>query len=404
MTSHRIAVVGIGEDGLDGLTPVARRLIDDAEVIIGGGRHLALLPKDGHHPKRRQMTWASPLKKTIKAIAQLRGKRICVLATGDPMHYGIGVTLAREFPGQVTIIPHLSAFSLATARLGWPLASVSQITLHGRPAALLNRHLRPGARLLILADDGDTPQTVAQLLRQAGYGDSRLTVFEHMAGDNEKCFTAIANRWRRRVRPFNTIAVECISELAALPVTGLPDDAYRHDGQLTKQAVRAITMSALVPTPDALLWDVGAGAGSIAIEWLRQDASARAIAIERLASRRDCIRENADRLGVPNIEIIAGDAPLALKGLPRPDAVFVGGGVSTPGLIALCWRSLKTGGRLLANAVTIEGEAALLKQQTRHGGTLRRVSVAQQAPIGKTKSLHIWREAPAVVQYQGDKP
>ncbi len=297
----------------------------------------------------------------VDEIVGLRGTPVCVLATGDPMFFGIGVTLAKRVSvDEMTILPAPSAFSLACARLGWPLAEVETLTLHGRPLALINGYIQPGARLLILSNDGATPCQVAGVLRERGYGESRLSVFEHMGGDKERCIEATAADWAQdRVADLNTLAVACIADPGAahLPrVPGLPDDAFAHDGQLTKREVRAATLAALAPAPGQLLWDVGAGCGSIAIEWLRAAPNARAIAIERDAARRALIEANAATLGVPRLEIVAGVAPAALGGLAAPDAVFIGGGVADAALVEACWRALRLGGRLVANVVTVEGE------------------------------------------------
>ncbi|MEX2648644.1 MAG: precorrin-6y C5,15-methyltransferase (decarboxylating) subunit CbiE [Alphaproteobacteria bacterium] len=397
-----LAVVGIGEDGLDGLAPAARALIVGAETLVGGARHLALAgPRGGVET----LTWEAPLGRTLDAIAQRRGCGVTVLATGDPMWFGIGVALAKRFPiEEMAIVPVPSAFSLACARLGWPLAEVACVTLHGRPLALLNAHLAPGARLLLLAEDGTTPAKVARALVEAGYGDSRIVVLGRMGGPRETRMEATAATWNDRVTPdLATIAVALLAGRGArvLPnVPGLPDDAYAHDGQITKREVRAATVSALGPLPDRTLWDVGAGAGSIAIEWMRSARGAHAIAIERDATRVRTIAANASALGVPGLRVIAGAAPDALGDLPVPDAVFVGGGVTEPGVIDGCWAALATGGVLVANAVTVEGEALLAGFRARHGGDLTRIAVSRAEPLG---SGLVWRALAPVTQLRAVK-
>ena len=396
-----LSIVGIGEDGLDGLAVDARALVDGAQVLVGGDRHLAMAPDDG----RRRIRWRTPLGAMVGDIVGLRGTPVCVLATGDPMFFGIGVTLAKRVPiDEMTILPAPSAFSLACARLGWPLAEVETLTLHGRPLALINGYIQPGAKLLVLSNDGATPGQVARALCDRGYGESRMWTFEHMGGDNERCIDASAADWREdRVADLNTIAVDCVVAPGAahLPrVPGLPDDAFVHDGQLTKREVRAATLAALAPAPGQLLWDVGAGCGSIAIEWLRAARGARAIAIERDAARRALIENNAATLGVPQIEIVAGEAPAALDGLAAPDAVFIGGGVADAALVEACWQALGPGGRLVANVVTVEGEQALFGWRERVGGALTRIAVSRAEPLGP---LSGWRALMAVTQWSALK-
>jgi precorrin-6B C5,15-methyltransferase / cobalt-precorrin-6B C5,C15-methyltransferase len=329
-----------------------------------------------------------------------RGRRLCVLASGDPMDYGIGVTLARQIdPAEMTVIPAPGAFALACARLGWARAGVETVTLHGRPAALLNACIQPDARLLILSENGTTPAVVAALLRGRGYGVSRMVVLEHMGGPRERRIEGYAGTWgEERTADLNTIAVECVAapDAPLLPRTpGLPDEAFRHDGQLTKREVRAVTLAALAPVPGQLLWDVGAGCGSIAIEWSRAHPMCRAVAVEPRADRRAMIAANADALGCPHLRIVEGRAPEALAGLPRPDTVFVGGGVGADGVLEAGWRALGPGGRLVANAVTVEGEAALLGFRSRFGGGLTRLSFSRAEPVG---SFTGWRPLMPVTQ------
>ena len=397
-----LTVVGIGDDGLDGLAPATRALVESAEAFIGGERHLAMLPDDG----REKLAWPSPLLAVVDQIAARRGRRLCVLATGDPMCYGIGVTLAKRIPfDEMTVVPAPSAFSLACARLGWPLADIDTLTLHGRPVDLIQPLIQPGARLMALSDSGDTPAEVARLLLARGYGDSPVTVLEHMGGPAETIVTATAAAWAdRRAADFNTIAVECLAGPGAehLPrVAGLPDHAFVHDGQMTKREVRAATMAALGPTPGAKLWDVGAGCGSVAVEWMRAARGSTAVAVERDAGRCAMIARNALALGVPGLRIVEGVAPAALDGLDPPDAVFIGGGITAAGVAEACWTALGPRGRLVANAVTIAGEARLGALQADHGGTLTRIAVSRAEPVGG----HLgWKPMMAVTQWQAVKP
>jgi len=383
-----LSIVGLGEDGPEGLTPVARALLDRAEVLIGGDRVFAMLPEDG----RERLTWTNPLSALVDEIAARRGQRVCVLATGDPLHHGIGVTLARHVPiEEMTIVPAPSAYALASARLGWNRTEVETLTLHGRPLELLHPALQPGAKLLLLSHGADSPREVAALLRARGYGPSRMVVFEHMGGPRERRHKGRAEDWDMPgFAEFNTGAVDCVAgpDAAFLPrSSGLPDDAYRHDGQITKREVRAITLAALAPVPGQLLWDVGAGAGSVAIEWLRADPRCRAIAIEREPDRIARIADNAGALGVPALEIVAGAAPAALHGLAPPDVVFLGGGVRTTGVFEAAWAALKPGGRLVANAITLEGVAALANWYGEHGGELIRIEISRAGPVGGASVL-----------------
>jgi precorrin-6B C5,15-methyltransferase / cobalt-precorrin-6B C5,C15-methyltransferase len=391
-----LAVVGIGEDGTAGLNPAARTLIETAEVLVGGARHLGMVPQG----RAERIVWERPLRVTFDAIEAHRGRRVTVLASGDPMWYGIGVTLTRRFPREeMTIIPQPSAFSLAAARLGWPLADCATITLHGRPFDILRLHLAPHRRILILSEDGDTPRAVAKLLSGLGWGPSRLSVLAYLGGSREAVIEEDAQSWGdRRAAELNTIAIACRAGpgARALPLLGgLPDDVFEHDGQLTKREVRAATLAALAPLPEQTLWDVGAGCGSIAIEWLRGGEGRSAVAIERHPARAAMIARNAASLGVAGLRIVLGTAPRALEDLPPPDAVFIGGGIDAGGLLLKAWESLPPGGRLVANVVTAEGEARLLYWHARHGGTLTRIAVSRAEPVG---SNHLWRPLASVTQ------
>ncbi len=376
-------VIGIGADGLQGLSPAARVLVETAEVLVGGERHLAMMPVGG----AERLIWELPLDRSLDAIKARRGKRVTVLATGDPMCFGIGATLARHFSaGEIAVIPTLSAFTLACARLNWPFEAVETLTLHGRPLEHLNLLLYPGARLLLLAENGATPARVAELLRARGFGPSPMIVLEELGGAKESRVEGTAESWDApRCKDLNTIAVACRAGPKAVihsRVPGLADQAFEHDGQITRREARAVTLSALAPLPGALLWDVGAGCGSVAIEWLRAALRARAVAIERKPERAATMARNAAALGVPHLEIIAGEAPFVLDGLNTPDAVFIGGGLTAPGLFEACWDALGTGGRLVANAVTVEGEALLSRHGKALGGTLTRIAVSRLEPLG----------------------
>jgi precorrin-6B C5,15-methyltransferase / cobalt-precorrin-6B C5,C15-methyltransferase len=393
-----LSIVGIGEDGLQGLSAIALSLVDQAEVIVGGDRHLAMLSADD---QREKLVWESPISASVEEIIKRRGQSICVLASGDPMCYGIGVTLTRQIPiSEITIIPAASSFSLACARLGWSLTEVETLSLCSRPPSLLQSYIYPGARLLILSEGKDTPAIVAEILTNRDYGGSEITVLEHMGGIHERIVEGTAASWSEtELAALNAIAVHCIADAGVVPLPrlpGLPDNAYHHDGQLTKREVRAITLAALAPTPGELLWDVGAGCGSISIEWMRNHPRCRAIAIEQNSSRLRYIADNAAALGTPNLQIIEGFAPHILKDLPTPDAIFIGGGVTAEKLFDICWSTLRPGGRLVANVVTVEGEQTLFQWHEKVGGNFTRIAIQRAEPIGKFLG---WRAMAPVTQW-----
>lgn len=398
MTRPWLTVVGVGDNGRDGLTAEARTALENAAHIFAPARIAAHSDFAGTAIE----AWPSPFSAAMERLMARRGQSTVVLATGDPMHYGIGATLARTLdPTEMRIIAAPSAFSLAAARLGWALQDTVCLSLHGRAVEGLHPHVTPGARILALTSDGSTVEAVGALLAARGYGASRLTVLGHMSGADETRKDTIASDVATGAPfdDFNTLAIDCVADGDAMllpPVPGLDDAAFEHDGQLTKSAVRAVTLSALKPCPGALLWDVGAGCGSVAIEWIRAARGARAIAVERDEQRVGMIARNARNLGVPTLEIITGSAPERLDGLEIPDAIFIGGGLTTAGLFEACWQALKPGGHLVANAVTVESEARLFDMMGEHGGRLTRLSVSQAEPVG---SYHGWRTAMPVTQW-----
>ena len=380
-----LTIVGIGEDGLEGLGAAARGAVDAAETLVGGARHLAMVPPDG----RERLEWPRPFSALGEELRARAGRRVCVLATGDPFCYGVGTAIARHFAGdEMRVLPGPSAFSLACARLRWSLPEVETLTLHGRPPATFRAAIQPGARVLVLSHDATTPARIAEMLRDASYGESRIVVLEHMGSAAERVRDTTAGGFAfDDVRYFNTVAVECAAapDAPLLPrIPGLPDDAFEHDGQLTKRAVRANALAALAPCPGQLLWDVGAGCGSVGIEWMRSARGARAIAVERNVERLGLVARNAERLGTPGLGVMHGEAPGALAGLDGPpDAVFVGGGLSAPGLLQVCWDALSPGGRLVAHAVSLEGEQALIAAHAKLGGELSRIAVSHAVPLGR---------------------
>lgn len=397
-----LSIIGMGEDGCDGLSPRARSLLSDAEILVGSKRLLALI---GDSTAERH-EWPQPFSAVVERIKPLRGRRTVVLATGDPLNYGVARKLMEIVPfAEMEIVPHLSSFSLAASRMGWPLGDCDTLTLHGRPAANLEAFIQPEARLLALTADAATIPEVVRRLIARGYGPSEITVLENMGGPRE-------NSIRFRAQDFsggafsdlNTLAIWCKPQpgTALLPrVPGLPDDAFIHDGQLTKRETRAATLAALAPYPDALLWDIGAGCGSIAIEWMRAARGAEAIAFESNAERLRMIGENADRLGTPRLKVIAGEAPASLAGQRRPDAIFIGGGLGTPGVFETSWAALKPQGRMVINVVTLEGERHVIDLQEKHEGELVRIDISTLTRIGPLKTL---KPRMSVLQWRAIKP
>jgi precorrin-6Y C5,15-methyltransferase (decarboxylating) len=400
-----LSIVGIGEDGVAGLSPVAQRLVSGAELVLGGKRHLALADS---LIQGRRLPWPSPIGKALPEIEKHRGRPAAVLASGDPFHYGVGDMLMRVLqPGEMVCLPRPSAFSLAASRLGWSQQEVSLVSLHGRALEGIVRCLQPGARILALSWDGTTPAKLAQFLARRGMGSSTLTVLEHLGGPKERVRgTKAASFDLDDIAALNTIALEVSAppEAVTIPLSpGLDDALFEHDGQLTKREVRAITLSALAPRQGELLWDIGLGAGSIAIEWLLRHPSMRAIGVEADAARAARAGRNAATLGAPDLGIVQGRAPEALAGLAGPDAVFIGGGLSDIRVFDAAWGALRPGGRLVANAVSLATEARLIELFQRHGGELVRLEVARAGRAGGSKAF-LWRAAAPIVQWRVSKP
>lgn len=395
MTQAWLHIVGIGEDGMDGLTPATRAIVEAAEVIIGAERHHGLTPD---LPAER-IDWPSPFDALIQTILSHKGKRVVVLATGDPLWFSVGARIGRDLPaGEITYHPQLSAFQLASVRMGWSMADLETLTVHGRPVEQMIAFIQPEARLLILTTGSQTPGQIARFLTERGFGASPMTVLAHMGGPNEARFDGTAESWDHEVPEFNTLAVECRAapDAALLPrVPGLADDLFTHDGTMTKREVRAVTLAKLMPMRGALLWDIGCGCGSVAVEWMRAARFSRAIGIEPRADRRAMAAQNALALGVPRLQIVEGTAPEGLAGLEAPDAVFIGGGLTSE-TFATAWSALKPLGRLVANAVTLESQAVLMALYAEHGGELVTLSVNRADPIGP---LTGWRPAMPVTQW-----
>lgn len=398
-----LSIVGIGEDGVAGLSAGARDLIASAEIVFGGARHLALAAP---LIRGQAKPWPSPFSLAAGEVLGMRGRRVCVLASGDPFFYGVGATLAAHIPPEeMHVAPAPSAFSLAAARMGWALPETVLLSVHGRALDRIRPHLHPGARILALTSDEEEPAAVARLLTESGFGPSTLTVLEALGGDNERLRSAQADAFDvRDIAALNTVAIAVAASPGARLIAytpGLADDLFEHDGQITKREIRSLTLSALAPKRSELLWDVGAGSGSVGIEWMLADPSLRAIAIEARADRAARVSCNALAFGVPGLQIIEGSAPDALAGLEAPDAIFIGGGASKDGVLDACIAALKPGGRLVVNAVTLETESDLIARHAQLGGALTRIAVSRADPVGNKTG---WRPAMPVTQWGWEKP
>ncbi|CAN7489642.1 precorrin-6y C5,15-methyltransferase (decarboxylating) subunit CbiE [Mesorhizobium sp. LjRoot246] len=398
-----LTVVGIGEDGLAGLGDEAKQRIAEAEIIFGGKRHLTLVAS---FAKGEARPWPVPFDAEMTDVLTLAGRRVCVLASGDPFFHGVGATLARKVkPQEMHVIPAPSAVSWAAARLGWALQDIETVSLHGRPLDLIRPLLQPRARILALTSDAGAPAAIARLLVELDFGASRLTILEALGGPNENQCSARADAFDlENINPLNVLAVEVESgpDARVLPLTsGLADHLFDHDGQITKREIRAITLSALAPKRGELLWDIGAGSGSVGIEWMLAHPSMRTIAIEADPTRAARIGHNAAACGVPGLVVVEGSAPKAFARLDTPDAIFIGGGGSDAGVLNAAIKALRSGGRLVANAVTLEMEALLLAQHTKRGGDLTRIAITRASPVG---SMQAWRPAMPVTQWSWVKP
>ncbi|SON56603.1 Precorrin-6Y C(5,15)-methyltransferase [decarboxylating] [Hartmannibacter diazotrophicus] len=395
-----LTLVGLGEDGLEGLSPIARKAIDEAEFIVGGKRHLELVGP----VKAETMPWPSPLNHAFPRIWEKRGKKVVVLATGDPFFHGVGSLLVEQVPPtEILSLPAPSAYALAASRLGWAGQDVRRISLHGRALERIYPHLHNGARIFALSWDETTPGILAKSLVQRGFGASRITVLERMGGPKERIRDSFASGFDiADIDPLNTIALEVRtgSKARIQPFTpGLADTLFENDGQITKREIRAVTLSTLAPRHGELLWDIGAGSGSIAIEWMLADPSLTAVAIEQDAERAARILRNAADFGVRDLRVETGAAPDALKDLPAPDAIFIGGGA--PACLEAARSALKPGGRLVVNAVTLETQSFLTVCYRRHGGDLMQIQVSRAGPVGGFTAL---KPAMAVTQWVWEKP
>jgi precorrin-6Y C5,15-methyltransferase (decarboxylating) len=398
-----LSIIGIGEDGVAGLSDVGRTLIAQATLVVGGRRHLDMVAGTA---TGETMAWPSPFGDGIPPILARRGAPVAVIATGDPFFYGVGSLLANAVPPEEMLcLPGLSAFSLAANRLGWALQDCALVTLHGRALERILPALQPNSRVLALSWDGTTPRLLAELLIRHGFGETGMTVCEAMGGSSERMRAVTAQHFDLEdIAPLNLIALDipAIPGARVIPLApGLPDDWFEHDGQITKRDIRAITLSALAPRRGELLWDIGAGSGSVAIEWMLAHPANRATAVERDPARAGRIARNAASLGVPDITIIHGSAPAALAELPTPDAIFIGGGSTGEGVIDAAWAALGSGGRLVVNGVTIETQAELTRRFKTLGGHLTTIQISHADPVG---GFHGMRPAMPVTRWSVTKP
>ncbi|WP_375279279.1 precorrin-6y C5,15-methyltransferase (decarboxylating) subunit CbiE [Pseudooctadecabacter sp.] len=394
-TAPWLHIVGIGEDGMDGLTPATRAIVEAAEVIVGGDRHHTL----SANTTAERIAWPSPFDAMITTLTSLKGRRAVVLVTGDPLWFSVGARIGRAIPASELVYhPQLSAFQLAAARMGWSLADVETLTVHGRPVEQMIAFIQPDQKLIVLTTGAETPSQIATFLADRGFGGSRMTVLAAMGGDREERFEGTAADWCHEVPAFNTLCIDCVAapDAALLPrVPGLADELFQSDGTMTKREVRAATLAKLMPMRGALLWDIGTGCGSVAIEWMRAARYARAIGIEPRADRRAMAAENALALGTPKLDLIDGTVPHALTGLEAPDAVFIGGGLSLETFEAV-WAAVRPLGRVVANAVTLESEAQLIALHKTHGGDLVRLQTHRADPVGNFTG---WRPSMPVTQW-----
>lgn len=390
-----LTILGWGESGTEGLTPASRGALDRAEIVYGARRHLRLLPPLDAEVRQ----WPVPFADGIPRLLAERGRRVVLLVSGDPFWFGAGTTLTRHLSGgEWRALPSPSTFSLAASRLGWALDGCTCLGLHAKPLTRIRPQLHRGRRLLVLLRDGDAVGELANLLQRFGFGVSRLHLLESLGGERERIRTLPADaELPADITHPVAVGLEVDGEGPALPHTpGLPDALFEHDGQITRPAVRAMTLAALAPAPGERLWDIGTGSGSVAIEWLLAHPDNRALAFERSAERAARARRNAGNLGVDWLEVVEGRAPDVLQSQPLPDAVFIGGGLSAP-LLERLWTQLPAGVRIVANAVTLESDALLGQWQQKVGGDLLRLELASVAAIGTRRG---WKASYPIVQWR----
>ena len=388
-----VVVVGIGADGWDGLPPSSQALVREASALWGGSRHLSLVPSVADQVR---VPWPSPLSSGLPSLLeQYAGRPVVALASGDPLVSGIATTLL-EYGAPVRVVPAVSSVALARARMGWSSSSCAVVSVVGRSVSSVLRECAPGRRVLVLSSDASTPSSVAALLTSSGWGSSSMTVLGDLGSSSESSMSGVASSWSASTPALNVIAISVAGSGLASWAPGLPDSAFENDGQLTKRDLRASALARLMPAPGQLLWDVGAGAGSVGIEWMRAHPTCRAIAIESDPERAARIARNASALGVPDLQVVKGRAPSALVGLERPDAIFIGGGATREGVLDTCRAALKPGGRIVVHGVTLETEVLLAQAYADHGGELTRIGVETANAIGGFTG---WTPARVVTQW-----
>lgn len=392
-----LTIVGLGEDGPEGLPPASRKALEEAEVVMGAERHLSLLPD----LSAEIVTWPVPFADGIPLLLAHRGRKTVALASGDPFWHGAGTSLTKHLDrGEWQTLPAPSTMSLAAAALGWPLESTTTLGLHAAPFARLRPHLANGTRAIVTLRDGEAVPTLAAWLTETGFGSSTLHVLEALGGPRQRI-----RKTRAETFDLDTIqhpvcvAIDAVGGPALTSVGGKDDAFFDNDGQITKRPVRALTLSALAPLPGEHLWDIGGGSGSIAIEWLLAHATTKATSVEIDPTRADRISQNASNLGADRLTVVTGEAPDALEGLPAPDAVFIGGGISEE-MLQSVWTTLPEGARLVANAVTLEAEVLLANWQADKGGDLLRIELAQSKPLGRKRG---WKSSYPIVQWSVQK-
>jgi len=387
-----IVVVGIGADGMAGLSEESRLELLSATVIYGSQRQLDLLDGTVRAPRHG---WPSPMMPALQSLLDDNPPgAVHVVASGDPLLHGIGTTLIRLHGAEkVRVLPHVSSVTLACARMGWTAQDTDVISLVTAP---VHTAVRRGGQAVVLSRNTATPAELARLLVETGRGSSEFTVLEQLGSANEQVRSRAADAWAAappdNVDDLNVIAIRYLPDERIAHT--LPDGVFRHDGQITKQGIRAVTLAALAPRSGELLWDVGAGSGSIAIEWCRSAPGCRAVAFEADPGRRERITANAHAFGV-DLDI-RDRAPDDFDAAPSPDVIFIGGGLTAPGLVAACLERLPAGGRLVVNAVTVESEALLAEWHSRLGGELRRFQHYRGEPLGGFTG---WRPAMPITQW-----
>ena len=392
-----LTIVGLGEDGLDGLSPASFKALEDAEVIMGAERHLSLLPD----LSAELITWPVPFVDGIPLLLEHSGRKTVALASGDPFWHGAGTSLTKHLDrGEWQTLPAPSTMSLAAAALGWPLESTTTLGLHAAPFARLRPHLANGTHAIVTLRDGEAVLTFATWLTEIGFGASTLHVLEALGGPRQRIRQAPAKAFALHdIQHPVCIAIEATGGPALTSVGGKEDAFFDNDGQITKRPVRALTLSALAPLPGEHLWDIGGGSGSIAIEWLLAHPTTQATSVEIDPARAERIGNNAGNLGADRLTVVTGAAPDALEGLPTPDAVFIGGGISQE-MLETVWDTLPVGARLVANAVTLEAEVLLANWQAEKGGDLLRIELAQSKPLGRKRG---WKSSFPIVQWSVQK-